>query len=77
MLLERMEKFQESLQDIGVAAKQHMATVLQKYKDEADRITQEAVDRAIHHEQNKQKLERLQWVSKLMVKYLKDSFWIA
>ena len=64
MTLERIDKLQESLRASGAAAKRHIAVVLQKYKHEADRITQEAVERAIHREQNKRELERFEWVSK-------------
>lgn len=62
MSLERIDKLQESLKASSAAAKRHTAMALQKYKIEADRITQEAVHRAIHREQIKCELERFEWV---------------
>ncbi|CDS40910.1 Mitochondrial inner membrane protein [Echinococcus multilocularis] len=61
MSLERLDKLQENLQASGAAAKRHIAMALQKYKNEADIITQEAVERAISHEQIKRELERFEW----------------
>lgn len=61
MSLERIDKLQESLKSSGEAAKQHIAEAIQKYKMEADRITQEAVERAVHREQVKHELERFEW----------------
>lgn len=62
MSLERIDKLQESLKSNGEAAKQHIAAAIQKYKIEADRITQEAVERAIHREQVKREIEHFEWV---------------
>ncbi|VDO07507.1 unnamed protein product [Rodentolepis nana] len=62
MSLERIDKLQESLKTSGETAKQHIAAAIQKYKMEADRIAQEAVDRAIHREQVKRELERFEWL---------------
>lgn len=70
MSLERIDKLQESLQSSGASAKRHIAMALQKYKNEADVITQEVVDRAILREQIKRELERFEWVSGLAMKYL-------
>ncbi|KAM3179093.1 hypothetical protein ACTXT7_001231 [Hymenolepis weldensis] len=62
MSLERIDKLQDSLKSNGEAAKQHIAAAIRKYKIEADRITQEAVERAIHREQVKREIEHFEWV---------------
>ncbi|VDK39830.1 unnamed protein product [Taenia asiatica] len=61
MSLERIDKLQESLQASSASAKRHIAMALQKYKNEADVITQEVVERAILREQIKRELERFEW----------------
>ncbi|VDM31820.1 unnamed protein product [Hydatigera taeniaeformis] len=61
MSLERIGKLQESLEASSASAKRHITMALQKYKNEADIITQEVVDRAIFREQIKRELERFEW----------------
>ncbi len=63
MTLERIDKLRDNLEASGTASKRHLSDALQAHKEVGDKLTHDAVDRAVAREQNKHELEKFEWVS--------------